>query len=312
MAWRATSPSEWPWRRGAPAISTPPSSERRARPERMAVVPDPRAHRAAPAEERLGAGEVVGHRHLEIDRVAGHDADRYADRLEQRGLVGPGLGPVGREAAKAARSRSRRTPCGVWAAPSPVRSTVSPTTSPSIRLSVSATGRTGIAAPCRAASAATRPRGLGVTSGRAPSWTRTTPCSSAPKPLERRRTRRRPTPGDARRRRRRRPPLPGSHGRRGNLAPVAPARSTTTIRSTSGAADDRVERPGEQRPAAELGGELVGAAHPGRPAGGDDDRVGTDDRSGHGRVRRAGRRRPLNRGAAGRRSSARRRSGARG
>ena len=52
-------------RRGAarPAISTPPSTSGVARPERMAVVPDPgRASRAAPVSDRLGPGEIVGQR----------------------------------------------------------------------------------------------------------------------------------------------------------------------------------------------------------------------------------------------------------
>ena len=58
-AWRATSPSEWPWRRGAPAISMPPSASGPPGPERMAVVTDPDARpRRAPASAstRRGAG----------------------------------------------------------------------------------------------------------------------------------------------------------------------------------------------------------------------------------------------------------------
>ena len=61
----------------------------------------------------------AGSGHLEVARLAGDDMDRDATGLQQRGLVGPGLGPVGRVAAVAPRGgRPGRTPCGVWAAPS--------------------------------------------------------------------------------------------------------------------------------------------------------------------------------------------------
>ena len=62
-AWSATSPSEWPWRRGAPAISIPPSRSGSPGSEGMAVVADPRPRSggsapgasAAPGRGRRGA-----------------------------------------------------------------------------------------------------------------------------------------------------------------------------------------------------------------------------------------------------------------
>ena len=47
-----------------------------------------------------------------------------------------------------------------------------------MRLTVSAIGRTGIAAPCSAAAAATAAMRLAETSGRAPSWTSDDPVAA--------------------------------------------------------------------------------------------------------------------------------------
>ena len=119
----------------------------------MAVVADAGpSGRVGSAPSRLGDPiQVGGHGHLEVGRVAGDDMDGDSTGLQERGLIGPG--PVGgaRDRRSASRSSPRRTPCGVWAAPSSERSTVAPTRSPSTRLIVSATGTTGIAAPCRSA-----------------------------------------------------------------------------------------------------------------------------------------------------------------
>ena len=76
--------------------------------------------------------------------------------------------------ASAVRRMPRRMPCGVCAAASPERSTVAAIRSPSMRLSVSDTGTTGIAAPCAAAASTTAAMSAVETAGRAPSWTRTT------------------------------------------------------------------------------------------------------------------------------------------
>ena len=78
-------------------------------------------------------------------------------------------GPSAGKRRYASRRRPRRTPCGVWAAASPSRSTVPVMTPSSTRLRVSATGTTGMAAPYRAVASATdatsaadheRPRGV--------------------------------------------------------------------------------------------------------------------------------------------------------
>ena len=90
--------------------------------------------------------------------------------------------PSGAKRAYASRSRDLRTPCGVCAAPTPVRSMVSPTRSPAIRLSVSATGTIGMAAPWRAVASATAAMRSAATRGRAASCTRITPASSASAP----------------------------------------------------------------------------------------------------------------------------------
>ena len=88
-------------------------------------------------------------------------------------------GPPDGNSAHAARSDPARTPWGVWAVASDVRSIVSTTRPPAIRLTVSATARTGIAAPWAAVAAATVSMRARLTAGRAPSWTRITRSSGA-------------------------------------------------------------------------------------------------------------------------------------
>ena len=182
--------------------------------------------------------------------------------------------------------------------------------SPSTRLTVSAIGTTGIAAPC-AWPSRRRPRrsASALTSGRAPSWTRTTRSSSAGRlPVEGREPGRdrvlaslatgddgrdggrqprrgaRPRRGGPRRSRRRR------SGRRRGSRPARRASRPSSGRSPIGR---------EQ---------LVRAAHPRRAAGRHDDGVGRPDRPADGPVAGAS----LNRGAAGRRSSDRPPSAGRG
>ncbi len=84
-----------------------------------------------------------------------------------------------RGSASAARRSARRTPWGVWARANLERSSVATTWSPSIRLTVSLTGRTGMAAPCSAAATATRAASPSARIGRAPSWTSTTRSPAA-------------------------------------------------------------------------------------------------------------------------------------
>ena len=70
-----------------------------ARPERMAVVADPRPDGASGAEGRGHPPEIARERHLEVAGIAGHDMDRDATGFEEGGLVGERLGSVGREPA---------------------------------------------------------------------------------------------------------------------------------------------------------------------------------------------------------------------
>jgi len=91
-------------------------------------------------------------------------------------------GPCGSSSAYTSRSRDRRAPCGVCDRKSPCRSRI-PTTLPSTnRRMLSGTATTGTAAPCSRAPHATRSIRSGVTSGRAPSWIRTTSASEARTP----------------------------------------------------------------------------------------------------------------------------------
>ena len=127
----------------------PAEAQGRARPERMAVVADPRPDAVARAPRAAATRrEIAGERHLEVAGIAGHDMDRDATGFQEGGFVGQCLGSVGREARVGlAQEVARGRPAGVWAAARPLRSTVAPTRSPSTRLRVSATGTTGIAAP---------------------------------------------------------------------------------------------------------------------------------------------------------------------
>ena len=123
----------------------PAEDEGHPRAEGMEVVADAdarwsRDRRARPAtERRLDPGQVAGQRHLEVGGIAGDCMDGNCTGLQQGGLIGPGLGAARREARRTpAAAVPRRTPCGVCAAASPNRSTVSMIRSPAIRLSVSA------------------------------------------------------------------------------------------------------------------------------------------------------------------------------
>ena len=92
--------------------------ERRPGPERMRVVPDPGTDRRTVGGQQGGhTGEIVGHGHLEIARVAGDGMDGDCTGLEQGGLIGPGPGGRRSGPRRPRASTPRRTPWGVWAAP---------------------------------------------------------------------------------------------------------------------------------------------------------------------------------------------------
>ena len=125
-AWRAASPSECPWRRGAPSMRR--RRGRAACPGRRDVVlADPDAGGARPARAAVGPREVGGQRHLEVARIPGDDMDRDSTGLEERGLIGEARFALGREPCVGDTKQPAAKPCGVCAAPRPSRSTVAPT-----------------------------------------------------------------------------------------------------------------------------------------------------------------------------------------
>jgi hypothetical protein len=81
--------------------------------------------------------------------------------------------------ANNSNSSSRRNACGVCAAHRPARSTVRAIRPASTSFSVSATGTAAIAAPTSRAAATQASKSAAGASGRAPSWTTTTPVAGA-------------------------------------------------------------------------------------------------------------------------------------
>ncbi len=289
-----------------------PEGERRAGPERMPVVADPHARRRPPGadarrdparvgERRLDPPEIVGQGHLEVGRFAGDRMDRDSTGLEQGGLVGPRPWPGGREG---------RVRGGQHVAPDPLG-----------RLRGGEPGAVhGLhdAAVRRPASASRPPAGPGSPrrAWRRPGQRRPRGPprpADAPRrgPGSRRSRDRRPAPP------RRRRPSPGAAAPRQppprrDPAATPPPRSRHLRRGRDDhdpgdarRAGESVQRPGEERPAADLRGELVRR----RPSA-CSSRPRRRSRRPCG-AWRPGSAPPLTRTWAGRRSSARRRSGAR-
>ena len=302
----ATSPSEWPWSRGAPSIRTPPRTSGVPGPNGWLSWPIPvRGRPPAPWSAAAARARSAGSVTL---MLPGSPSMTWTGMLQASSSAASSVNTSGPSAGKrsnAARRTDRRTPWGVCAVASADRSTVASTRPAAIRLTVSPMGTTGIAAPWTAAAVATPSISSGETTGRAPSCTRTTRApSSAARPPSRRSSSARPAATDPWRRS---APattattLEGSHG----ASRIASTRSddvTTTSRATSGRHGERVERPREQRAAGDRRRQLVDAAHPGRGAGRNDDRV---------RGPRGGVQAHVSPAGAGRRSSARRRSAGR-
>ena len=302
-----TSPSEWPWRRGAPAISMPPRRSGVAGPERMAVVADAgpsgrgRVRASRPATRSRSAGTVT----LRLVGLAGHDMDRRFSRP-------PAARPRRSTSRPSPRRRERRRAAAAARAlrrlrrAEPARSTVSSTRSPCDPLERVGDRhhRDGRAVPRPPRDHGLDERGRDQRS--APSWTRTTRSpsgsgrtrSSASKPARR-------SPGAAHRRRTTRAsaaqPAP---------APRARPRSvgvTTTIDADSRPPRAAVDRPREQRPAGRCASSLSVPPMRGsrrRPA----TTIGVGARP---PVAVPGRRSVAQPGAAARRPSGRRRSGGR-
>ena len=134
-AWSATSPSEWPCSRGAPAISTPPRHSGSPGPERMAVrapIPArPRAARVAGAErERRPGARSAGTVTL---RLVGSPGTAWTGMLQASSSaassvqLGPPAGSARTPPEQLAPGALRRLGRGRASE----RSTVSATTSPS-------------------------------------------------------------------------------------------------------------------------------------------------------------------------------------
>ena len=76
----------------------PAQAQRRARPERVAVMADPGPGRTPRHQDARHPIEIAGERHLEVAWIAGDDMDLDATGFEEGGLVGERVGAVGREA----------------------------------------------------------------------------------------------------------------------------------------------------------------------------------------------------------------------
>ena len=276
--------------------------QRLARPERMAVEPDPgRAPgRRRPARGRSTRARSAGTVTL---RLVGSPGRAWTGILQASSRAASSVQvrrAVGGKRSNAARSSDARAPCGVCAAASADRSTVR------------ADRRRRCASACRSpARPGSRHRGSAAASATAVDEA-PDDAAAAHRRARGRRDRRR---SGAAARARRTPAATDSCRRvatRDHARPPArqPARGRDRRDPSARRHDDdpldgrarrqRVERPGEERPPADLVSQLVDAAHPRRAPGGDHDRVGPAA---------AGHRPALSRAAAGRRSSGRRRSG---
>ena len=112
----------------------PPSGQRLARPERVAVVAeaDPGAIRPSSASSaRPRSSGVVTLRFIGSPGIAWTGILQASRRAASSVKV---RAPLAGKRSSAASSRLRRAPCGVWATPSPARSTVAPIQPSSIRL----------------------------------------------------------------------------------------------------------------------------------------------------------------------------------
>ena len=114
-AWRATSPSEWPNRRGAPSIRPHPARGA-PRPERVAVVTDPDARRAARATEGgRSASQVRGRRQAIRFVVLDYDVFVAGSRPRRPARPRAGRSRAGRGCRQAMwpTRLAWRTPCSV-------------------------------------------------------------------------------------------------------------------------------------------------------------------------------------------------------
>ena len=291
-AWSTTSPSEWPYSRGASSMSGPPSQQ---------------AHLGAKAGERPGPGrtaqprrrvnrrqgahdlQVGGLRDLHVGRLAGHGWRPRCLRLSKS--AASSLNEWRPRRVEGTTSRSRRAPCGVWVRTRPRRSTDASIRPPAARLSESTTGTAGTAAPCSRAAAATRSASAGDASGPCGVVDRARPAAAASATPARTESERSSPPATIVASRSQATPRKSRTWSRLATTITRPTERAAAIAATDHASS---ERP------VDLLGELVASAHPRAAAGGDDDCVGeglgAGDRISH---------------AAGRRPSGRRRSAAR-
>ena len=277
-----------------------------ARPARTDGCRAPKPTRVAGPRRRIGRGplEVGGQRHLEVLGVAG---EAWTGMVQASSSAASSVNSrtVRREALERLPEQPEPGALGRLRGGQPWRSTVAATRPPATRLSVSATGTTGIAAPCVGGRLATRRDELARTQRPRPVVDEDTTRSSGPARAPRARERRpRPTPAVAA------PPATtaATDCRQPGGVAAAPRRDPAVPRRRSAST---TARRGEPRPASSAGAagrrsapRACRAAHRGstHPAA-------TTIAS----ATRLARPSPdaVSRGAAGRRSSARRRSGGR-
>ena len=308
-AWRATSPSEWPCRRrrGGDARCRPGPAACPGRTDGCHA--RSRSVTGARAQERLPPGP--GRPGRVTLRLSGSPGTTWTGMPHASSSAASSVhvsGAAGRMASIGGAKQVAPDALGRLGRAEPVRSTVSPTRSPSIRLRVSAIGTTGMAAPWRAVVSATRrtspggPAG-GHRRGRAPAPARRRRAG------RRRRSRRARTPGGERRRQPRhdlgRQPRTTTRSRRRSGAATTMTRPISGAAATAASVQASSGRPPSSRRACRC-------RPSGSTAGCDYDGVGLEGIPAAALGPGPGGACPLNRAAAGRRSSDRPPSGARG
>ena len=168
----ATSPSEWPWSRGAPSTWTPPRTSGVPGPNGWLSWPIPvRGRPPAPWSAVAARARSPGSVTL---MLPGSPSMTWTGMLQASSSAASSVntsGPSAGYRSNAARRTDRRTPWGVCAVANADRSTVASTKPAEIRLTVSPIGTTGMAAPWTAAVVAIPSINSGETIGRAPSCT---------------------------------------------------------------------------------------------------------------------------------------------
>ena len=122
-AWSATSPSEWPARRGRAGDLTPPSRSGSPGPNGWLSWPIP-IRGARGAQRAPARAEIVGQRHLEVRWVAGDGMDRDLQASSRAASSVNSRGPSAGNRPVCPHSSSRRDPLRRLGRPEVARSTV--------------------------------------------------------------------------------------------------------------------------------------------------------------------------------------------